>query len=207
LPQNGAGRARRRAASRLTERPSQEALVAAVNRRAAVPDVIARDLDVLFCGINPGRWSGAVGHHFAHPGNRFWKALHLSGFTDRQLAPAEERLLLDFGVGITNLVGRTTTAAADLGPVELTAGAKALERKVRRFQPRAVAFLGMGAFRVAFARPRAPAGRQPEPLGTAVVWVLPNPSGLQAAYGIEDVVGQLRGLRAFLRVGESEGPA
>jgi TDG/mug DNA glycosylase family protein len=148
-----------------------------------------------------------VGHHFAHPGNRFWKALHLSGFTDRQLAPAEERLLLDVGVGITNLVDRPTTAAADLGPAELAAGAKALERKVRRFRPRAVAFLGMGAFRIAFVRPRAAAGRQPEPLGPAVVWVLPNPSGLQAAYGIEEVVAQLRGLRTFLRVGESEGPA
>lgn len=148
-----------------------------------------------------------MGHHFAHPGNRFWKALHLSGFTDRQLAPAEERLLLEFRVGITNLVDRTTTAAADLGPAELASGAKALERKVRRFRPRTVAVLGMGAYRVAFARPRAPAGRQPEPLGTAVVWVLPNPSGLQAAYGIEDVVTQLRSLRTFLRVGETEGRA
>jgi TDG/mug DNA glycosylase family protein len=114
---------------------------------------------------------------------------------------------LGAGVGITNLVNRTTTAAADLGPAELAAGARALERKVRRFRPRTVAFLGMGAFRVAFKRPRATAGRQAEPLGTAVVWVLPNPSGLQAAYGMEEVVAQLRSLRASLRGDQSEGPA
>ena len=156
---------------------------------------------MLFCGINPGRWSGAVGHHFAHPGNRFWKALHLSGFTDRQLEPRDERLLLDVGVGITNLVDRTTAAAADLDPAELRAGLVALDRKVARLRPRCVAFLGVGAYRVAFGRPRAPGGRQAEPLGHAVVWVFPNPSGLQAAYGLDVVVGQLRELRSFVRGG------
>ncbi len=155
----------------------------------------APDLDVLFCGINPGRWSGAVGHHFAHPGNRFWKVLHLAGFTDRQLDPAEERLLLCYGIGITNLVSRTTASAQDLDADELRKGAISLERKVRRLRPRTLAILGMGAFRVAFRRPRAGAGRQPERLAGADVWVLPNPSGLQAAYGLDQVVGQLRSMR------------
>ncbi len=163
-----------------------------------VPDVVAPGLDVLFCGINPGRWSGAVGHHFAHPGTRFWRALHLSGFTGRQLDPAEERLLLACGLGITNLVDRTTAAASDLSAAELRKGSTVLERKVRRLRPRAVAFLGMGAFRVAFGRPRAAVGRQPELLAGAVVWLLPNPSGLQAAYGLDGVVEQLRALRVFV---------
>ncbi len=180
-------------------RPSRRDLAEAVERGAKVRDVVEPGLDVLFCGINPGRWSGAVGHHFAHPGNRFWKALFLAGFTDRQLAPAEERLLLRHRLGITNLVDRTTAAAADLGAEELRNGAASLERKVRRLRPKAVAFLGMGAFRVAFGRPRAAAGRQPEPLEGAVVWVVPNPSGLQAAYGMDQVVDQLRSLREFVR--------
>ena len=162
--------------------------------------MVAPDLDVLFCGVNPGRWSGAVGHHFAHPGNRFWKVLYLAGFTARLLDPAEERLLLDERIGITNLVRRTTASAADLDPTELREGAVALERKVRQLHPRSVAFLGMGAFRVAFRRPRARAGRQPELLADAVVWLLPNPSGLQATYGLDELVEQLRTLRAFVRV-------
>ncbi len=161
--------------------------------------MVAAHLDVLFCGVNPGRWSGAAGHHFAHPGNRFWKALFLAGFTARQLDPSEERVLLEQGIGITNLVGRTTASAADLDPAELREGAVALERKVRRIRPRSVAFLGMGAFRVAFRRPRASAGRQPELLAGAVVWLLPNPSGLQATYGLEALADQLRVLRAFVR--------
>lgn len=210
---NGASRARRRATSRLSRqsigtsirhraaaahRPSPRDLAAAVERRAEVPDVAATGLDVLFCGINPGRWSGAVGHHFAHPGNRFWKALHLSGFTDRQLAPSEERLLLDFGIGITNLVNRTTAAAVDLDSEELRKGAASLEEKVRRLRPKTVAILGMGAFRVAFGQPHAKAGRQAPALGGAVVWVVPNPSGLQAAYGLDKVVDELRALRNFV---------
>ncbi len=161
--------------------------------------MVAPDLDVLFCGVNPGRWSGAVGHHFAHPGNRFWKALYLAGFTPRQLDPSEERLLLDERIGITNLVRRTTATAGDLDPAELREGAAALERKVRELRPKSVVFLGMGAFRVAFRRPRARSGRQPELLADAVVWLLPNPSGLQATYGLDELVEQLREVRAFLR--------
>lgn len=204
---DGPGRPRRGTTPGLTRRPSPADLAAAVDRRAEVPDVIGPGLDVLFCGINPGRWSGAVGHHFAHPGNRFWKALHLSGFTSRQLGPSEERRLLDDSLGITNLVERTSATAAQLDPEELRAGAAALESKVRRFHPKTIAFLGMGAFRVAFGQPRAPAGRQPEALAGAVVWVLPNPSGLQAAYGLDAVVEQLRALRASVRAAGNEARA
>jgi TDG/mug DNA glycosylase family protein len=178
-----------------TGRPDAAALAAAVERGATVPDVIAPDLLVLFCGINPGRWSGAVGHHFAHPGNRFWKALHLSGFTGGLLAPADERRLLDERIGITNLVARTTAAAADLSAEELRAGAAALERKVRRCTPRALVFLGVGAYRTAFGRSRAAVGRQPERIGDTETWVLPNPSGLQAHYQLDELAAQFRTLR------------
>ncbi|MGH9100226.1 MAG: G/U mismatch-specific DNA glycosylase [Acidimicrobiales bacterium] len=159
---------------------------------AHVPDVVAPSLRILFCGINPGRRSGAVGHHFAHPGNRFWKALALAGLTDRQYSPGEEQLLLGHGLGITNLVERTTATASELSRDELKRGAASLGHKVRALGPSAVAFLGLGAYRIAFGRPRAPLGRQPELLGGAIVWVVANPSGLQARYGVEEIAGQLR---------------
>ena len=147
-----------------------------------VPDVIAPGLRVLFVGINPGLWSGAVGHHFARPGNRFWKVLHASGFTERPLSPFEERELLARGLGITNIVRRTTQAAAELSPEELQRGARRLRLKVLRHRPRIVAFLGLTAFRVALARPAARIGPQADRFGDARVWVLPNPSGLNAHY-------------------------
>lgn len=175
-------------------RPSPAELALAAATGARVPDVLRPGLDVVFCGINPGRWSGAVGHHFAHPGNRFWKAIHLAGFTDEVLAPAQERRLLDFGLGVTNLVARTTATAAELSPAELRRGAEALRRKVGRHGPRAVAFLGLGAYRTALLRPRAPLGEQEERLGPALVWVLPNPSGLQARYRLPTLVGHLSDL-------------
>lgn len=174
-----------------------------MSRRASVPDVIGPGLLVLFCGINPGRWSGAVGHHFAHPGNRFWKVLHGSGFTEELLRPAEERRLLESGVGITNLVARVTTSAAELSREELVRGARTLERKIHRFEPRSVAFLGIVAYRTAFGRPRAVAGCQPEGLAGAEIWVLPNPSGLQAQYQLGAQVEQFAAMRAAV----SRGPA
>src|SRR5688500_16384613 len=124
----------------------------------SIPDVIAPDLNVLFCGINPGLYSGATGHHFARPGNRFWPSLHGAGFTRRLLDPSEERLLLASGYGITNLVARTTATADELAPRELVAGRRRFEAKVRRYRPRAVAVLGVGAYRTAFALPRAALG-------------------------------------------------
>lgn len=182
-------------------RPSAADLQRAVSSRARVPDVIGPGLDVLFCGINPGRWSGAVGHHFAHPGNRFWRALHLSGLTDELLTPDRERLLLRYRLGVTNLVERTTATAAELSRDELWDGAISLCHKVERFQPRALAFLGLGAYRTAFRRPGAAVGEQPEPLGSALVWVLPNPSGLQAYYPLEALVAQLYDLGCRIRSG------
>jgi double-stranded uracil-DNA glycosylase len=174
-------------------RPTKGELATAVDKR--IRDVIAVDLRILFCGINPGLYSGAVGHHFARPGNRFWKALHRAGLTDRELSPFEDRELLRYGIGVTNLVNRTTAAAADLDPAELRRGARHLERKVRRYRPSFLAFAGMGAYRVAFQRPRAPLGRQAETLGESVIWLLPNPSGAQAAYQLDDLVRAFRTLR------------
>ncbi|HEX2609574.1 MAG TPA: G/U mismatch-specific DNA glycosylase, partial [Gemmatimonadales bacterium] len=146
-------------------------MAASVGRR--VPDLIEPNLEVLFCGINPGLYSGATGHHFARPGNRFWPALHRSGFTPTLLSPWEEQSLLKLGIGITNLVARATAAASDLTDAELRAGRRRLERKVRRYTPRWVAVVGIGAYRTAFDRPRAVIGPQPERLHRSRLWVLP----------------------------------
>jgi len=174
-------------------KPTKEELLAAEGK--GVRDVIAPGLRVLFCGINPGLYTAAVGHHFARPGNRFWPALHRSGFTPRQLSPFEERELLAYGYGITNVVGRATAAAAELGPEEFARGGRLLRAKVRRYAPRFLAVLGVGAYRAAFARPKAKTGRQEEKLGTSTVWVLPNPSGLNANYSPEDLARLFRELR------------
>ncbi len=160
-----------------------------------VPDLVRPGLRLLFCGINPGRRSGELGQHFARPGNRFWPVLHRSGLTDRQLRPAEQAELLALGIGITNLVPRTTAAAAELSKDELRAGAGHLEAVVRSLAPATVAVLGILAYRTAFARPRAVLGRQPEDLGPAALWVLPNPSGAQARYQLDDLVEQFSALR------------
>jgi TDG/mug DNA glycosylase family protein len=160
-----------------------------------LPDVIAADLDVLFCGINPSLMSAARGHHFARPGNRFWPALHLAGLTPRRLTPDEDRELLDCGLGVTNLVDRPTRAAAELDRAELRAGADALADLVARYRPRVVAVLGITAWRQALDRPRAVLGHQPERIGGAETWVVPNPSGLNAHHQLPDLArlyGQLR---------------
>ncbi len=157
--------------------------------------MIAPDLRVLFCGINPGLYTAAVGHHFARPGNRFWPALHRAGFTDRRLSAFEERELLALGYGITNVVARATAAAAELKPEEFTRGGRLLKRKVEKYRPRFLAVLGVGAYRAAFARPKAAVGRQDEKLEAATVWVLPNPSGLNANYRTEDLARLFRELR------------
>jgi TDG/mug DNA glycosylase family protein len=174
-------------------RPTPAALRAARGRK--IPDVIAPGLRVLFCGINPSLYSAATGHHFARPGNRFWPALHAAGFTKRRLAPPEQRALLGDGLGITNLVARATASAAELAPAELAAGRRRLIAKVRRWRPDVVAELGVEAYRRAFARPHAALGPQPERLAGATLWVLPNPSGLNAHYQLRDLVALYRRLR------------
>jgi double-stranded uracil-DNA glycosylase len=168
------------------QRPTRAELDAARGRR--VPDVVGPSLRVLFCGINPGLYSAAVGHHFARPGNRFWKALHGSGFTDRLLTPRQEQELIGASIGITNLVARATASAAELGEEELRGGARRLRRKAQRLQPAFVALLGVSAYRVGFGRPHAGVGAQDYRLGPARVWVLPNPSGLNAHYQLPALV-------------------
>jgi TDG/mug DNA glycosylase family protein len=173
-------------------KPSLRELEAA--RAKTLRDVVAPDLKVLFCGINPGLYSAATGNHFARPGNRFWPALHAGGFTPRRFWPWEKDLLLQSGYGLTNLVARATASADELAPDELVQGRKRLERKVRRYRPRIVAFLGMGAYRHAFGAPKAALGEQPERFEGARVWVLPSPSGLNASYQMGALVAALQEL-------------
>jgi TDG/mug DNA glycosylase family protein len=161
-------------------KPSKEEVAAAGGK--TVPDVIAPGLRVLFCGINPGLYTAAVGHHFARPGNRFWPALHRGGFTTRLLSPFEEQELLKDGYGITNVVARATASAAELRTEEFIEGGRLLAKKVLRLRPKFLAVLGVGAYRTAFGRPRARTGLQSERIGETALWVLPNPSGLNAHY-------------------------
>lgn len=165
-------------------------------RAQDVPDVIGPDLAVLFCGINPGLMSGSLGQHFARPGNRFWRVLHAAGFTDRVLLPAEQHVLLDYRLGVTNLVDRTTRAAAEVEAVELVEGVERLADKVERWRPGWVAVLGVAAFRRGFGRPRAAIGRQPEGFGSTGLWVFPNPSGIQARYQVPEMVEMFAELRS-----------
>ena len=158
-------------------------------------DVIGSDLRVLFCGINPGLYTAAVGHHFARPGNRFWPALHAGGFTERLLSPFDERELLKSGYGITNVVSRTTATADQLNKEEILEGGEQLRAKVLRYRPRILAVLGLGAYRVAFNKPKAIIGRQDDLLGATVIWVLPNPSGLNANYQAADLARLFRDLK------------
>jgi double-stranded uracil-DNA glycosylase len=155
--------------------------------RQPLADLVGPDLRVLFCGINPGTLSGELGLHFARRGNRFWKLLRAGGFTESVLAPAEQAILPALGVGITNLVGRVTAAASEIHTSELRDGATQLEAKVEALRPRCVAVLGLQAYRTAFGRPGATIGSQPEPLAGALLWLLPNPSGLQARYQLPEM--------------------
>ena len=154
-------------------KPTAAELIAANDK--TIKDVIGPGLRVLFCGINPGLYSGATGHHFARPGNRFWPALFAGGFTPRLLSPWDKGELLQYGIGITNVVARTTTAAAELSDDELRAGTVLLRRKVLRYKPRVLAILGFG-------KKTAVLGLQPETIGDTRLWILPNPSGLNAHY-------------------------
>ncbi|MGE0538257.1 MAG: G/U mismatch-specific DNA glycosylase [Pirellulales bacterium] len=182
-------------------RPTKGRLAAAVGRR--VPDLVTPRGRLLFCGINPGLYTAAIGHHFGRPGNRFWPSLFRGGFTPRQLQPNEEHLLLDLGLGIVNLVDRPTVAADELTRDELRAGARKLVRKLRRWQPAWLAVLGVTSFRTAFERPKAVLGEQPEEIANTRVWVLPNPSGLNAHHQLPDLARMFRALR--LRVEETAG--
>ncbi len=178
-------------------RPTPADLAAAAG--TTIPDVVGPDLRVLFCGINPGLWSGATGHHFARPGNRFWPALFRSGFTPRLFRPDEQAELLALGLGITNVVPRTTAKADELTTAELREGGRALTERVRRYRPKALAVLGIGAYRTAFGRPRTTVGRQAETIADTEIWVLPNPSGLNAHYTLDALAAEFRALREATR--------
>jgi TDG/mug DNA glycosylase family protein len=179
-------------------KPSPADLEAARDR--VIPDVVAPGLDVLFSGINPGLWSAATGFHFARPGNRFWPTLHRSGFTPRQLRPDEQEELLDLGVGITNVAARATARADELTRDELVEGGQVLCEKVRRLRPTWLAVVGIGAYRTGFGRPDAAVGPQAESIGETRVWVLPNPSGLNAHWPAGALAEEFARLRATARV-------
>ncbi len=180
----------------------------AAARGRMIPDVLPGPGDpplrVLFCGINPGLVSAATGHHFARPGNRFWPALHGAGFTPRRLRPDEQHLLPSFGSGITNIVPRATARADELSAAELVAGGERLRDLVRTLRPVAlgpialgpiaVGVVGITAYRVAFAAPRATIGPQPA-WGTTLVWALPNPSGLNAHWSLAAMVAEFARFR------------
>jgi double-stranded uracil-DNA glycosylase len=171
---------------RVMPRPSAAQLLAA--HGAKLPDLIGPGLAVLFCGINPSLYSAVVGFHFARPGNRFWPTLHGAGFTERVLHPSEQHELLASGLGITNVVSRATASADDLVPEDYARGSRTLRNKVQRYRPRVIAFLGLGAYRLAAAAPDAGVGRQPEPFAGVEAWALPNPSGLNAHYQLAQLI-------------------
>ena len=178
-------------------RPTRAQLLAAKDK--LVPDVAKPGLTLLLVGINPGLYTAAIGHHFGRPGNRFWPALHRAGVTPRELSPFEEGELLSLGIGVTNVVPRATATADELTRDEIVAGGKALDRKVRRLAPRAVAVLGIGTYRTAYARPKAALGPQPETVGGRPVWVLPNPSGLNAHFSLDALAAQVRAMWAWAK--------
>jgi double-stranded uracil-DNA glycosylase len=171
-------------------KPTADELAAARGR--GVKDLIRPGLRVLFCGINPSLYSAAVGHHFARPGNRFWKALALAGFTPRTFSPEEEAELLALGIGVTNVVGHATASAAELAANDYVVGAQRLRRKVRHYQPRCLAFVGLDAYRRVSGQPRATIGRQALDFAGALTWALPNPSGLNAHYQLPELAAAYR---------------
>jgi TDG/mug DNA glycosylase family protein len=177
-------------------KPTTAQLRAARNKR--VPDLIAKNLHVLFAGINPGLYTAAIGRHFGRPGNRFWTALHEGGFTPRLFSPFENSLLLDLKLGITNIVERPTARADELTDDELRTGGQRLEVKVRRWRPTVVAFVGIGSYRIVAGIKDARVGLQKVPFGGSHAWVLPNPSGLNAHYQPADLAGLFRDLRLWV---------
>jgi len=179
-----------------TGRPTKQDLADAYGR--TLPDLVAPGLRVLLVGINPSLWSGWSGRHFGRPSNRLWTTLHEAGLTPRRLAPEDTAELLAAGIGITNLVARATARADELSDDEIRAGVPQLRALVRSYRPRAVAVLGVTAYRAAFARPKAVVGRQPEPFEGSLSWVLPNPSGLNAHYQQQALTAEYAALRAAL---------
>jgi TDG/mug DNA glycosylase family protein len=178
-------------------RPTKAQVLAAHGK--TLPDVIAPDLKVLFAGINPGLYTAAIGHHFGRPGNRFWPTLYAAGFTPRVLSPFDEQELIPLGYGITNVVARATAAAEELESHEFVVGGKKLVARLKKYRPKVLAVLGVGAYRAAFDRPKAQIGPQDEMIGETRLWVLPNPSGLNAHYQADRLAEVFRELRRSVR--------
>lgn len=176
-------------------KPSREQIQNSEGRK--IPDLIDYNLKILFCGINPGLYSGATGYHFARPGNRFWPALHSSQFTPTLLHPSEQDKLLKLGFGITNFVERTTLDAASLSKEEILEGKVKLERKVNKYKPKVLAVLGIGSYKLGFQKPKAKIGLQNDKIGETYIWVLPNPSGLNANYTPADFTELFREMKTF----------
>lgn len=178
------------------KRPTRAQLEAARDR--TIPDVLPDPgaLDVLFCGINPSLYSAATGWHFARPGNRFWPALYGAGLVPRRLRPCEQGELPAYGLGITNLVARATARADELTADELRAGRARLEELAAAYRPRVLAIAGVTAYRTAFGRPRAAVGPTEETVGGARLWILPNPSGLNASWTLPRLVSAFAEVRA-----------
>lgn len=166
-----------------------------IDRAVRLSDLIVERLDVLFCGINPALSAVKAGHHFSNPSNRFWKVLHRAGFTPHQIRPENDHSILSYGCGLTAAVERPTVRAGDLSRHEFHAAADGLERKVMLYGPRFLAFLGKPAVAALVHRSSVNWGRQPEMFGAAQVWVLPNPSGLNRSFSLEELVAAYRELR------------
>lgn len=179
----------------MNPKPSKEQIKAARNK--SVPDVIAPGLTILFCGINPGLYTAAIQCHFGRPGNRFWPALYAGGLTPRLYDPSEQHELLKLKLGITNLVNRATNLASELSITELKKGSETLTAKVIKYKPKVVAVVGIDSYRKAFGRPNASLGLQPQTIGATHVWVLPNPSGLNAHYTPSNLAILFRALKVF----------
>ena len=173
--------------------PTKQELSQATSK--TITDLLQSNLKLLFCGINPGLYSAYTGYHFARPGNRFWKAIYKAGFTPKLLHPSEQKELLQYGYGITNIVDRPSVSAAELTIHEYVEGGKRLQKKLLEFKPQWVAFVGIEAYRKAFNKPKAKIGNQREQIQGVNVWVLPSPSGLNAHYSLDDLVGLFKELR------------
>lgn len=181
----------------MMKKPTPDDLRHAVH--ATIPDILPVKMKVLFCGINPGLYSAAIGHHFARPGNRFWPVLHSSGFTPRLYSADEDSDLAKFGYGLTNLIARSSATAAELRAEEYNAGKEILIKKVLKYQPRVLALLGVGMYRQTFQQPVAKVGLQEEQIGQTYIWVLPNPSGLNAHYQISQLTEEFSRLHQWLQ--------
>jgi TDG/mug DNA glycosylase family protein len=170
-----------------------------------LPDILAKNLSVIFCGINPGQTAAAAGRHFVNRSNRFWRVLHLSGFTPEEIRPENDRSILTYGYGLTTAVARPTRRASELSRQELALAASMLEKKIASFTPRNLAFLGKAAYAAIVRNPEVHWGRQSTAFAGATVWLLPNPSGLNRNFSLDALVAAYRDMRIAVSKEKSPG--